>query len=201
MFHSVFQRPQQLVSTASLSRVALLQRASKRCYPGKVRNPARTCAHVPMLQMHGKARFGRHCRAAVVSTQVVTSAVASAAELGEDTSLQVTSGWLQEVHFHSAFASFSCDPICINFDGVVTKICCVTTPRVRNSKSSVADHHPSIMQPRMVQWYPGHIAKAERDLKEQLANVDLVMEVRDARYSVTLWLRDAAGHISVDSSF
>lgn len=37
------------------------------------------------------------------------------------------------------------------------------------------------LQPRMVQWYPGHIAKAERDLKEQLGNVDLVMEVRDAR--------------------
>lgn len=39
----------------------------------------------------------------------------------------------------------------------------------------------SMMQPRMVQWYPGHIAKAERDLKEQLGKVDLVMEVRDAR--------------------
>lgn len=36
----------------------------------------------------------------------------------------------------------------------------------------------------MVQWYPGHIAKAERDLKEQLGKVDLVMEVRDARYMV-----------------
>jgi len=32
-----------------------------------------------------------------------------------------------------------------------------------------------------IQWYPGHIAKAERDLKEQLKKVDLVLEVRDAR--------------------
>ncbi|GJP69898.1 hypothetical protein CLOP_g899 [Closterium sp. NIES-67] len=34
---------------------------------------------------------------------------------------------------------------------------------------------------RLVQWYPGHIAKAERDLKEQLRWVDVVIEVRDAR--------------------
>ena len=36
------------------------------------------------------------------------------------------------------------------------------------------------MQPA-IQWYPGHIAKAERQLKAQLAKVDLVIEVRDAR--------------------
>ncbi len=32
-----------------------------------------------------------------------------------------------------------------------------------------------------IQWYPGHIAKAERSLTENLAKVDLVIEVRDAR--------------------
>lgn len=32
-----------------------------------------------------------------------------------------------------------------------------------------------------MQWYPGHIARAERQLKEQLKRVDVVMEVRDAR--------------------
>jgi ribosome biogenesis GTPase A len=32
-----------------------------------------------------------------------------------------------------------------------------------------------------IQWYPGHIAKAERALSEALAKVDLVIEVRDAR--------------------
>jgi ribosome biogenesis GTPase A len=32
-----------------------------------------------------------------------------------------------------------------------------------------------------IQWYPGHIAKAERSLTGQLEKVDLVIEVRDAR--------------------
>ena len=32
-----------------------------------------------------------------------------------------------------------------------------------------------------IHWYPGHIAKAERKLKEQLKLVDVVIEVRDAR--------------------
>jgi ribosome biogenesis GTPase A len=32
-----------------------------------------------------------------------------------------------------------------------------------------------------IQWYPGHIAKAERQLQEQLKKVDVVLEVRDAR--------------------
>lgn len=30
-------------------------------------------------------------------------------------------------------------------------------------------------------WYPGHIAKAERQLKDKLSVVDLVIEIRDAR--------------------
>ncbi|AHB88164.1 50S ribosomal subunit maturation GTPase RbgA [Thermosynechococcus sp. NK55a] len=33
----------------------------------------------------------------------------------------------------------------------------------------------------IIQWYPGHIAKAERALKEQLKQVDVIFEVRDAR--------------------
>ena len=37
------------------------------------------------------------------------------------------------------------------------------------------------LQHRMVHWYPGHIAKAERQLREQLKNVDVILEVRDAR--------------------
>jgi len=32
-----------------------------------------------------------------------------------------------------------------------------------------------------IQWYPGHIAKAERALVDQLSRVDVVLEVRDAR--------------------
>ncbi|KAH9570987.1 hypothetical protein CY35_02G070100 [Sphagnum magellanicum] len=37
---------------------------------------------------------------------------------------------------------------------------------------------------RLVQWYPGHIAKAERLLKEQLKLMDVVIEVRDARIPI-----------------
>lgn len=33
----------------------------------------------------------------------------------------------------------------------------------------------------LIQWYPGHIAKAERELRQQLKNVDVVLEVLDAR--------------------
>ena len=32
-----------------------------------------------------------------------------------------------------------------------------------------------------IQWYPGHIAKAERELSDYLKKVDVVIEVRDAR--------------------
>nr|POE95507.1 dar gtpase 3, chloroplastic [Quercus suber] len=34
---------------------------------------------------------------------------------------------------------------------------------------------------RPVQWYPGHIAKTEKELKEQLKLMDVVIEIRDAR--------------------
>ncbi|MEA5463210.1 ribosome biogenesis GTPase YlqF [Leptothoe sp. PORK10 BA2] len=44
-----------------------------------------------------------------------------------------------------------------------------------------------------IQWYPGHIAKAERSLKEQLNRVDVVMEIRDARIPL------ATNHPDVDS--
>ncbi|KAH0664462.1 hypothetical protein KY284_029393 [Solanum tuberosum] len=38
---------------------------------------------------------------------------------------------------------------------------------------------------RPVQWYPGHIAKTEKELKEQLKLMDVVIEVRDARIPVS----------------
>ena len=37
------------------------------------------------------------------------------------------------------------------------------------------------MNKQLIQWYPGHIAKAEKKLKDHLDKVDLVFEVRDAR--------------------
>ena len=43
-----------------------------------------------------------------------------------------------------------------------------------------------------IQWYPGHIAKAEQQLKRNLDKVDLVIEVRDARIPL------ATGHPHLD---
>ncbi len=40
--------------------------------------------------------------------------------------------------------------------------------------------HDALSTPK-IQWYPGHIARAEKTLKEQLKWVDVVLEVRDAR--------------------
>ena len=36
-----------------------------------------------------------------------------------------------------------------------------------------------------IQWYPGHIAKAEKKLSEFINKVDLVIEVRDARIPIS----------------
>jgi ribosome biogenesis GTPase A len=54
-----------------------------------------------------------------------------------------------------------------------------------------------------IQWYPGHIAKAERQLTEQLKKVDVVLEVRDARIplatkhpQVAQWI-GSKGHVLV----
>ena len=40
------------------------------------------------------------------------------------------------------------------------------------------------MKPDTIQWYPGHIAKAEKQLRKNLDKVDLVVEVRDARIPI-----------------
>ncbi|XP_051142605.1 DAR GTPase 3, chloroplastic isoform X2 [Andrographis paniculata] len=46
---------------------------------------------------------------------------------------------------------------------------------------------------RPVQWYPGHIAKTEKELKDQLKLMDVVIEVRDARIPM------ATSHPQMDS--
>ena len=43
-----------------------------------------------------------------------------------------------------------------------------------------------------IHWYPGHIAKAERQRKEKLSLVDVVIEVRDARIPVS------SGYIDIE---
>jgi len=44
-----------------------------------------------------------------------------------------------------------------------------------------------------IQWYPGHIAKAERKLKEQLSLVDAVIEVLDARIPLSSGYSNISG--------
>ncbi len=41
-----------------------------------------------------------------------------------------------------------------------------------------------------IQWYPGHIAKAQRDLKEKLNLIDVVVEVLDARLPISSAYKD-----------
>ena len=36
-----------------------------------------------------------------------------------------------------------------------------------------------------INWYPGHMLKAKKELAEQLKRVDLVLEIRDARIPVS----------------
>uniref|UniRef100_A0A6U4A9F3 G domain-containing protein n=1 Tax=Ditylum brightwellii TaxID=49249 RepID=A0A6U4A9F3_9STRA len=53
---------------------------------------------------------------------------------------------------------------------------------LRESSTSSDNHKSSLGYARpLVNWYPGHIAKAERQLSETLKSVDVIIEVRDAR--------------------
>ena len=43
--------------------------------------------------------------------------------------------------------------------------------------------------PKHIHWYPGHIAKAQRQLKEKLNLVDVIIEVIDARIPYSSWYK------------
>ena len=58
-----------------------------------------------------------------------------------------------------------------------------------------------------IQWYPGHIAKAEKKLKEMIKRVDLVIEVRDARIPLSTshqhldnWIKDKKHLLVINKS-
>ena len=53
---------------------------------------------------------------------------------------------------------------------------CYQAKKIDDSKYDDSSMHTST-----IQWYPGHIAKAERELADYLKKVDVVIEVRDAR--------------------
>lgn len=37
-------------------------------------------------------------------------------------------------------------------------------------------------KPMQIQWYPGHMHKAGKEIKETLPNIDVIIEVLDARH-------------------
>ena len=43
-----------------------------------------------------------------------------------------------------------------------------------------------------IHWYPGHIAKAQRQLKEKLNLVDVIIEIIDARIPYSSWYKNTA---------
>ncbi|PKL75345.1 MAG: ribosome biogenesis GTPase YlqF, partial [Candidatus Melainabacteria bacterium HGW-Melainabacteria-1] len=50
---------------------------------------------------------------------------------------------------------------------------------------------------KLIQWFPGHIAKAQRDLREKVSLVDCVIELVDARMPVSShfdFVDEVAGH-------
>jgi ribosome biogenesis GTPase A len=47
------------------------------------------------------------------------------------------------------------------------------------------DAPPDIADPKNFNWYPGHMARAIREIKEKLKHVDIVLEIRDARVPLT----------------
>lgn len=79
-------------------------------------------------------------------------------------------------------------------------LCHATTRELGGTAMEYAEEHKeAVGNVPLVQWYPGHIAKAERQLKQQLKIVDVVLEVRDARIpiatlhpGVTSWIGNKA---------
>ena len=39
-----------------------------------------------------------------------------------------------------------------------------------------------------VQWYPGHMTKAKRQMQEDLKLIDLIIELTDARIPLSSWM-------------
>lgn len=70
--------------------------------------------------------------------------------------------------------------ICCNF-ATITRRYSKNTYNKDDSDNDDDDITASGYSRPVVQWYPGHIAKAERMLQETIKAVDVVVEVRDAR--------------------
>ena len=55
------------------------------------------------------------------------------------------------------------------------------TKRANNPEYDISEDDENKPLGQTINWYPGHIAKAERELADYLKKVDVVIEVRDAR--------------------
>ena len=54
-------------------------------------------------------------------------------------------------------------------------------PKKTEAKLEITEDFPKEGFIHSINWYPGHIAKAEKQLKEKIGMIDFVIEVRDAR--------------------
>lgn len=76
---------------------------------------------------------------------------------------------------------------------ILSSLCTVSSFRAGRSprylttlnKLSEVDDILGSSTTQAISWYPGHIAKAERELAEYLKKVDVVIEVRDARIPIS----------------
>ena len=62
-------------------------------------------------------------------------------------------------------------------------VCCAPTRRSKHVPKGALSNLGSLTPD--IQWYPGHIAKAERTLRDALRLVDVVIEVRDSRIPIS----------------
>ena len=51
---------------------------------------------------------------------------------------------------------------------------------------SIFSIRPQFMYDKVINWFPGHMAKGLRVISERLSNMDLIVEARDARISFSL---------------
>ena len=56
--------------------------------------------------------------------------------------------------------------------------------KLKNNKADIS-LTPERGNGSTINWYPGHMAKALRQVKEKMKGVDIILEVRDARVPIT----------------
>jgi ribosome biogenesis GTPase A len=52
--------------------------------------------------------------------------------------------------------------------------------------ASIFSIRPQFTYDKVINWFPGHMAKGLRVISERLSNVDLIVEARDARISFSI---------------